>query len=310
MKHGTEPITARSPAILAMQDMALFVEVASALSFTRASERSGVPIATLSRRISRLEKRVGIRLLTRTTRRITLTEAGQRYAQRCERIVQEAAIAQDVLKDAAERPAGHLRISMPVEFGVSYIAPIVDEFARQFPEVTLDLDLSPRTTNFSAEKVDASIRLGAITEKSLVVRRLGSAARVLYAAPSYLGARGVPRRPEDLAQHDCILQSYMTHPANWELISGKRSIDVRVRGRFSTNNVSMTLRLTEQGHGIAVLAPALAHAAYARGTIRRVLDDWSFPKMPVHIVMASSLVPARLRAFIDFLASRFIAQLE
>jgi len=275
-----------------------------AQSFTRASKASGIPIATLSRRVATLEKRVGVRLLERTTRRLALTEPGRRYLERCERIVQEADIAHEILKDAAERPAGHLRVSMPVEFGLISIAPIIDEFARHYPEITIDAELSPRPANFVDENVDVSIRLGEIRDPSLIARRLGNAARLLYASPAYLAGRGTPDRPADLGQHDCILQSYMAQPTVWRLVSGKRSVDVNVRGRLSTNNVSMTLKFAEQGYGIAVLAPSIARPAFDAGAVRRVLDDWSFPPMPVHAVMTSRLVPARVRAFVDFLASR------
>jgi DNA-binding transcriptional LysR family regulator len=297
-------VTSRASAGMALQDMALFVEVARALNFTRASETSGIPIATLSRRIAALEKRVGVRLLERTTRRLTLTEAGKRYLERCERVVQEASIADEVLRDAVERPSRHLRISTPVEFGLFNIAPIVDEFVRYYPEITIDLDLSSRAANFVDENVDVSIRLGEIRNQSLVARRLGSAERLLYASPAYLVQRGVPKRPADLVEHDCILQTYMAVPSVWRLISGKSSVDVDVHGRFSTNNVSMTQRCAEQGHGVAALSPALVRSAHHAGKLRRVLDDWSFPPMPVHAVMTSRLLPARVRTFVDFLASR------
>ena len=189
----------RSPAVMALQDMALFVEVARAQSFTRASQVSGIPIATLSRRVATLEKRVGVRLLERTTRRLALTEPGRRYLERCERIVQEADIAHEILKEAAERPAGHLRISMPVEFGLISVAPVIDEFARHYPEITIDAELSSRPADFIDDNVDVSIRLGEIRDTSLIARRLGVAARLLYAAPSYLARRGVPNHPRDPA---------------------------------------------------------------------------------------------------------------
>lgn len=294
----------QSPGNLALQDMAVFVEVARALNFTRASEVSGIPIATLSRRVALLEKRVGVRLFERSTRRLALTEPGRRYLERCERIVQDAVAAHEVLREAAERLTGHLRLSMPVEFGLTLIAPIIDEFARQFPDITIDADLTSRTANFVDEKVDVSIRLGEITDQSLVARRLGSAGRLFYASPSYLAKRGEPRHPKDLSQHDCILQSYMAKPGVWQLVSGRKSIDVDVHGRFSTNNVSMTLKFVEQGHGIAALSPPIARQAYDSGAVRQVLLDWSFPPAPVHAVMTSRLVPARVRAFVEFLASR------
>src|ERR1700678_2322489 len=140
-----------------LEDMVFFVEVARALSFTRASKTSGIPIATLSRRVAILEKRVGVRLFERTTRRLALTEPGKRYFERCERIVQDAAAAQEVLRAAAERPSGHLRLSMPVEFGLTLIAPIIDEFARHYLEITIDADLSPRAANLVDDNIDVSI---------------------------------------------------------------------------------------------------------------------------------------------------------
>ncbi len=297
-------MAAQSLADMALQDMAVFVEVARALNFTRASKLSGMPVATLSRRIALLEKRVGVRLFERSTRRLVLTEPGKRYLERCERIVQDAVAAHEVLKEAAERLTGHLRLSMPVEFGLTLIAPIIDEFARQYPDITVDADLTSRSTNFVDENVDVSIRLGEVRDQSLVVRRLGSAARLLYASPSYLAKRGEPRNPKDLGAHQCILQSYMAEPGVWRLVSGKKTLDVDVHGRFSTNNVSMTLKFAEQGHGIAALSPPIARAAYDAGAVRQVLREWSFPPMPVHAVMTSRLVPARVRAFVEFLASR------
>jgi DNA-binding transcriptional LysR family regulator len=287
-----------------LEDMIFFVEVARALSFTRASKASGIPIATLSRRIALMEKRVGVRLFQRTTRRLALTEPGKRYLERCERIVQEAAAATEVLKAAAERLTGHLRVSMPVEFGLTLIAPIVDEFARHYPEITVDADLSSRPADFVDENIDVSIRLGELRDPSLIVRRLGSAARLFYASPSYLARHGVPEHPKDLGKHECILQSYMAQPGSWRLVSGKKSVDVNVHGRFSTNNVSMTQKFAEQGHGIAALSPPIARPAYDSGAVRQVLVDWSFPPAPVHAVMTSRLVPVRVRAFVDFLANR------
>jgi DNA-binding transcriptional LysR family regulator len=196
-----------------MQDMDLFVEVARALSFTRASRISGIPIATLSRRIALLEKTVGVRLFERSTRRLSLTEPGRRYLERCEHIVRDAAAAHEALKEAAERPAGHLRLAMPVEFGITLIAPIIDEFARLYPEITIDADLSSRPVNFADENIDVGIRLGEITDLSLIARRLGSATRLFYASPSYLARRGEPRKPEDLAT--CVRRARDRRQCPW-----------------------------------------------------------------------------------------------
>jgi DNA-binding transcriptional LysR family regulator len=296
------PASALAPSDL--QDMIFFVEVARALNFTLASKTSGIPIATLSRRVAAMEKRVGVRLLARTTRRLALTEPGKRYFERCERILQDAAAAHEVLKEAAERLTGHLRLSMPVEFGLSLVAPIIDEFSRLYPDITFEADLTPRPANFADENIDLSIRLGEVSSSSLIVRRLGTAARLFYASPSYLAKYGEPAHPKDLARHECILQSYMAEPGIWRVVSGKRSIDVNVHGRFSTNNVSMTLKFAEQGHGIAALSPPNVRSSFDGGAVRQILSDWSLPPMPVHVVMTSRLIPARVRVFLDFLANR------
>jgi len=297
-------LPAQSIAPADLQDITFFVEVARALSFTRASKASGIPIATLSRRISQMEKRVGVRLFQRTTRRLALTELGKRYLERCERIVQDAAAAQEVLKDAAERLTGHLRISMPVDFGQTLIAPIIDEFARLHPEVTIDADLSSRRADLTDENVDLAIRLGEIKDHSLVVRRLGDATRKLYASPTYLARLGEPRHPKDLSEHDCILETTIAKPSVWRLISGNSRLELKVHGRLSTNNISMMLRFCEQGHGIAALSPPIARESCDNGAVRQVLANWAFPPMPVHAVMTSRLMPARVRAFVDFLTSR------
>jgi DNA-binding transcriptional LysR family regulator len=296
----------RSTAIaaIALQDIALFVEVARGRSFTRASETLSVPNATLSRRIAVLEQRVGVRLLERSTRRVELTEVGKRYFERCERVVEEASIAHQMLKETVERPAGHLRISMPVDFGLAYVAPIVEEFARYYPEITMELELSPRHADFVAGRVDVALRLGEVKQEQLVARSLGHVARALYASPAYLALRGAPVRPTDLREHDCILMSNQRHPSRWRLVRGTRAVDVSVQGRFSTNSVAMMQRLAEQGYGIAGLAPALVRAAYDAGRLKPVLEDWECERMPVRALTASRLVPARVRTFVDFLASR------
>ena len=207
-------MTAPALAPTDLQDMIFFVEVARALNFTRASKASGIPIATLSRRVATMEKRVGVRLLQRTTRRLALTEPGKRYLERCERILQDAAAAHEVLKEAAERLTGHLRLSMPVEFGLSLVAPIIDEFSRLYPDITFEADLTPRPANFVDENIDLSIRLGEVSASSLIVRRLGTAARLFYASPSYLAKHGEPAHPKDLTRHECILQPIWPSPAS------------------------------------------------------------------------------------------------
>ena len=189
----------------ALLDMTLFVEVARTKSFSLASRNLGVPGATLSRRIAAMEREFGVRLFDRTTRRVELTEAGRRYFERCGRLVDEARLAQEALRETAEQPSGHVRLSMPVDLGVLVIGPLLTDFARQFPGITFDLDLSPRYTDLVGDHVDVAIRLGTVKDDQLVARRIGSIAQALYAATAYLALRGTPTQPADLVEHECIV---------------------------------------------------------------------------------------------------------
>lgn len=171
--------------LAALHDVALFVEVARTRSFSRASVSLGVPGATLSRRIAAMEARLGLRLFDRTTRRVGLTEAGQRYFLRCEHVVDEAKLAQEASQQDANRPSGHVRLSMPVDLGVSYVGPLLPDFARLHPGVSFDSDLSPHHSDRVGEHIDVAIRLGAVKGDQLVVRRIGDIAQGLFASPGY-----------------------------------------------------------------------------------------------------------------------------
>jgi DNA-binding transcriptional LysR family regulator len=290
----------------ALHDMMLFVEVARTASFSRASRNLGVPGATLSRRIAAMERGFGVRLFNRTTRRVCLTEAGQRYFDRCGHLVDEARLAQEALRETAAQPSGHVRISMPVDLGVTIVAPLLIDFARQYPGVSFDLDLSPWNTNLVSDQVDVGIRLGTVTNDKLVARRIGSVDQLLFASPAYLALRGTPGQPADLVEHECILaRSASLQRAPWRLQREAQAAEVLVGGRFTVNNVGLMRLLAERGMGIAVLAPSLVREPLASGRLLPVLPDWAAPRLPVHAVMSSHLQPASVRALLDFLAARW-----
>jgi len=290
----------------ALHDMTLFVEVARTGNFSRASANLGVPGATLSRRIAAMERKVGVRLFDRTTRKVELTEAGRRYFERCGPLVDEARLAQEALRESVDRPVGHLRISMPVDTGVHHIGPVLPEFARQYPGITFELDLSPRHSDLVSEHVDVAIRLGTVTGDQLVVRRLGAISLHLFAAPSYLDRHGRPQQPSELAEHDCIALAQAQAPqgVRWRLARDGDSTEVQVRGRFGINNPGMACVLAERGMGIAVLSQAIAREAVMAGRLLTVLPEWALPALPVHAVMSSRLQPAAVRAFVGFLVTR------
>src|SRR5262245_12186567 len=217
--------------------MALFVEVAKKRSFSRAAEALGMPTSSLSRRISELERRIGVQLLNRTTRRIELTHAGALYFERSQRIVEEARIAHEQLTAEVEEPRGSLRVSMPADFGVGFLAPLLEDFVRRYPGISFDFVLSPGMVDLVSGGVDVAIRTGTLPDTRLIARRIASVSRYLYAAPAYLAMAGRPAEPSDLARHECLHMAGAGRSAAWRLIRGKKGVDVRVGGRFACNNV-------------------------------------------------------------------------
>lgn len=301
-------MTERPLSLLALQDLGLFVEVARASSFTMASTISEIPVATLSRRIAAMEKRLGVRLFERGSRRLVLTEPGRRYWQDCEQILAAAGQAQAALQADVVQPTGRLRVSMPVEFGLEFLFPVLDSFARTYPAIEMVLDLSPRQVDFSEDAMDVAIRLGPVRDPNLVARALEGHLCRVYASTAYLAQAGEPIRPEDLSRHSCILHAHMAKPGLWRLQGPEGTLDVPVHGRFSTNNVSMMRLLAEQGHGIAMLPSKLAASAVAEQRLYRVLADWQMPLIPVHLVMSSRLQPARVRAFVEFVCKTLVME--
>ena len=219
-----------------LNDMALFVEVVKARGFRSAAQAMGMPNSTLSRRIGALEKAIGLRLLHRTTRRIELTEAGQIYFERCKRIVDEARLAHEQLGEMLAQPTGTLRASLPVDFAVTYLAPLIADFARLYPGLTFDFDLTPRRVDLVSEPFDVAIRMGASEDSQLVARVLAWLTPSLYASPGYLARAGEPREPADLERHQCF---NILRAGVWKLRDGERAAEVPVGGRFTLNSVGM-----------------------------------------------------------------------
>ena len=288
----------------ALRDMTLFVEVARTSSFSRASANLGVPGATLSRRVAAMERKFGVRLFDRTTRRVELTDAGRRYFERCGDLVDQARLAQEALRDSAEAPTGHVRVSMPVDMGVNHVGPLLPEFIRRYPGISFELDLSPNHRDLVGEHVDVAIRIGAVKGDPLIVRRIGTVEMLMFAAPTYLERHGEPRQPADLVEHDCLNLPTPGREARWCLLRDGAAMEVTVRGRLATNNQGLMRLFAERGLGIAVLPHVLARDAVNAGRLVQVLQGWSLPPLPVHAVMASRVQPASVRAFVDFLAAR------
>ena len=284
-----------------LNDMALFVEVVKAKGFRSAGEATGVPNSTLSRRISALEKAIGLRLLHRTTRKIELTEAGQIYFERCRRIVDEARLAHEQLGEMLAQPSGVLRASLPVDFAVTYLAPLIAEFAGLYPGITFDFDLTPRRVDLVSEPFDVAIRMGESENSQLIARALASLTPHLYASPGYLERSGEPNKPADLDRHECLS---ILKAGSWTLRDGKRSATVSVGGRFVLNSVGMSRRLATLDMGIVLMPEEVVADELASGKLRRIMPQWHGTPMPVYAITETRLLPAKTQRFIEFLRGR------
>lgn len=286
-----------------LNDMALFVEVVKAKSFRRAAEANGMPNSTVSRRISALEKAIGLRLLHRTTRKIELTEAGQIYFERSRRIVDEARLAHEQLGQMVTQPSGVLRVSVPVDFANIVLLPLLVEFGQRFPLIRFELDVTPRRVDLVAEPFDVAIRMGTPPDSNLIARELAQLPHGLFASPHYLVQSGRPQQPADLARHECLP---FTGPKgdSWVLRCEAQTEEVQPGGRFRVNSVGTLQRLARHGQGIALLSEAIVAEDLAEGRLERVLPGWQGPPMPVYAITETRLLPAKTQRFIEFLRER------
>jgi DNA-binding transcriptional LysR family regulator len=292
--------------------MALFVEVARTRSFTTAAGNLGMPASTLSRRIAGLERALGLTLLTRTTRRVDVTDVGTDYFARCAHLVEEARIAHEQIRRGAQRASGTLRLSCTPDFASFYLPCVLETFTRQHPDVNVELDLSHRVVDLYGEPLDAAVRIGALPDSALVARPLGSLRRGLFAAPSYLDVAGAPTSPHDLAAHMCVRLQAGEPGQSWHLIPtggrGDGAQRIGVGGRFAAGSVSMVRALVLRGAGIGALDRLIAQDDLEQGRLVAVLPDWELVSAPVHLLTVSRFAPARVRLFGDLLSEK-LAQL-
>jgi DNA-binding transcriptional LysR family regulator len=277
------------------------VEVVKAKGFRSAADALGMPNSTLSRRIGELEKSIGLRLLHRTTRRIELTEAGQIYFERCKRIVDEARLAHEQLGEMLAQPSGVLRASLPVDFAVTYLAPLIAEFADLYPGITFDFDLTHRRVDLVSEPFDVAIRMGESGNSQLIARAIATLTPYLYASPGYLERAGEPSKPADVERHECLS---ILKPGSWTLHDDKKTVTVSVGGRFTLNSVGMIRRLAMLDQGIILMPEEIVADELASGKLRRIMPGWHGTSQPVYAMTETRLLPAKTQRFIEFLRER------
>jgi DNA-binding transcriptional LysR family regulator len=291
-----------------LNDAAFFVEVVERGSFSAAARTSGVPVSTVSRRVARLERRLGVALLTRTTRSLVLTDAGRMFHDHAVRAVAELDVAERVVRSLRERPQGRIRVAAPR--GVAaLIWPAIAEFLRRFPEVSVDLDAHERPVNLIEERYDLAVRTGALDDSTAIARKLLEGTYGLFASPSYLSERGVPRRVSDLREHECVLVGDRAKQGIWSLRHGsgarKKTELVTVRGRVRVNEMGLAYQATLDGYGIGKLPDPMAAADVRDGRLRRVLPRVDGGPIPAWLIYpATRILSTALRAFVDHMIVR------
>jgi DNA-binding transcriptional LysR family regulator len=288
-----------------LDDLISFVEVVESGGFNRAAKRLGISKSIVSRRIARLEVEVGIRLLSRTTRGISPTEAGLEFKARSERILAELEEAREAVAQQAGGVVGRLRLSAPLSFGVRHVAPELAEMAQRHPRLEMDVSYSDRLVDLIGERYDAAIRIGALKESSLVARRIAPVRSVLVASPEYLARNGRPGTPSDLAGHACLIYTGRT-VAEWQFRAGKRWISIRPEGRLRSDSGEAVLQWAIAGLGIAEGPSFLVSDSIESGTLEPLLLDYATPEYGIHVVRPpGSYVPGKVRVLIDTLVERF-----
>lgn len=294
----------RDNSIRDLNELSLFVSVVEHGGFTAAEEATQLPKSNISRRIANLEKRLGVRLLERSTRKIHVTEIGEIYYRHCRRMLDEADHADLSVEQMMEIPRGTLRVSASITTGQQLLAPLATEFIVQYPEVQLELVLANRLVDVIEESFDLVIRIGTLQDSSLVTRSLGHCGMFLYASKEYLKARGTPQRPEDLKNHDCLVMGDRRNNHQWKLSTGEITKKVSLTPRASVNDFHTLRSMIAGGGGITIL-PSYLHTGNYYKQLVRVLGDWTAPTVEFHAVFPSHRgATPKVRAFLDFLVLR------
>jgi LysR family transcriptional regulator for bpeEF and oprC len=291
-----------------LRTLAIFVRVAERLSFVRAATDLGITQSGVSNAISRLEEQIGTRLLARTTRRVSLTDDGAAYFERCRQALAEIEEAELVLKDAQRKPSGNLRIDMPVSFGRLKVVPLLGAFQARYPDIKLRLTFNDRYIDLIEESVDVSVRFGVLHDSSLIARRLSSAQLSVVGSPRYFEKYGRPKRPQDLAAHNCVGFTFReTNLArDWRFAEAGGETTFTPKGSMSFSDGAAVCDAVRCGYGLAQLQDFYTNAPIARGELVSVLDKFNPTPQPYWLVYPQTRhLSAKVRVFVDFMVAQF-----
>jgi len=287
------------------QEMRVFAAVVDAASFVGAGEALGLSKAAVSRHVAELEQRLGVRLMHRTTRKLSLTPEGEVFLARCRDILATIEASEAEISTRSVTASGLLKVSVPVSFGIRHLAPLWSEFLALHPQVTLDVQLADRVIDLVDEGFDLAVRIARLPDSSLVSRRLASTRLVLCAAPSYLARRGTPRHPSELSAHDVVGYSLMAMGDLWQFTGPQGPVSAKVRPRMWSNNGDTCIAAAVQGAGIQLQPTFLIDQELASGQLVEVLPQFRAAELGIYAVYPSrKFVLPKVRALVEFLSMK------
>jgi DNA-binding transcriptional LysR family regulator len=293
-----------------LESMTTLLAAVDAGSLSAASRKLGMPLATVSRKVSELESHLGTRLIHRTSRRLVLTDTGRAYVEAARRIVEDIEEAERAATGEYSAPRGDLIVTAPIVFGRLHVLPIVVDFLKAYPEIDVRLALADHVVNLLEDHIDVAVRIGELPDSSLVAARVGTIRRVVCASPAYFAARGVPRRPPDLAAHACITFGGVTAPDQWTFRVRKSPVAVAVHSRLVVNTAEAAIDAAVAAVGVTRVLSYQAAPALRAGALALALEAYEPLPSPVSLVHTGHrLLPLKLRAFLDFAAPRLRATL-
>lgn len=286
--------------------MKVFAAVVESHSFSGAAERLEMSRAMVSKHIAHLEEHLGVRLLQRTTRKLGLTESGALYHERCSQILNEIMEAEVEAANLTATPRGTLRITMPVSFAVRHIAPLLSQFMMKNPEVQIEASLSDRKADLIDEGFDLALRIGPTLEPGLIARKIANDRLVICGSPKYLRVAGTPRRPEELATHDCFLYTHAAVGNEWKLRGPDTVHTIKVAGRLKANNGDLLNQIVCEGIGLMCQPQFIVGEDIRTGRLVEVLPDYWMDPIGIYAVYPSRKhLSTKIRAFVDFVAAHF-----
>jgi DNA-binding transcriptional LysR family regulator len=289
------------------QEMQAFVAIVDKGSFVRAADTLNISKAAISRQVADLEQRLGIRLLNRTTRKLSLTDEGQLFYMRCTDLLNGLEEAESELSLRRGEPSGHLRVSAPVTFGISHLAPLWGKFLQQHPKISMEVSLSDRTVDLVEDGFDLAVRISRVPHPTFIARKLASTKMMLCASPAYLKRHGTPKQPHDIADHNVISYTYWSSKDEWEFTHANGRVEVvKTRPRLHANSGDTCVAAALQDQGIVMQPDFLVYDALCKGKLKQLMKDYQTVELGIYAIYTSRRqLSLKLRSLIDFLVDSF-----